>query len=114
MASNGAKLYKLYVGNIPWTVGHTELRQYFSKFGPVNLASVVFDKSTGVSRNFGFVFFGNKEGFEKAQSVQQHKLEGNNLTVQPANTNNSSEQKKKRTIYRNSSVFEVLKQKQQQ
>lgn len=91
MANNAAKLYKLYVSNIPWTVGHSELRQYFSKFGPVNVASVVFDKSTGLSRNFGFVFFGNKEGFEKAQSAPQHKLEGNALRVAASGQGNNSE-----------------------
>lgn len=84
-----SRLYKLYVSNIPWTVGHSELRQYFSKFGPVNLASVVFDKNTGLSRSFGFVIFGNKEGFDIAQTVEQHKLEGNTLKVQPANSDNS-------------------------
>jgi len=84
MANNANKLYKLFVSNLPWTVSHSELRQYFSKFGPVNLATVVFDKNTGLSKSFGFVLFGNKEGFDNAQAVQQHKLEGNTLKVQPA------------------------------
>lgn len=84
MAGNASRIYKLYVSNIPWTVSHFELRQYFSKFGPVSLANVVFDKSTGLSKNFGFVQFGNKEGFDNAQSFTPHKLEGNTLKVQPA------------------------------
>lgn len=81
-------LYKLYVGNIPWTVGHSELRQYFSKFGPVNIATVVFDKETGLSRNYGFVIYGNRESFESASNVTGHKLEGNILRVQPASSTN--------------------------
>lgn len=83
MASNAPKTYRLFVTNIPWTVSHLELRKYFSKFGPVNLATVVFDKNTGLSKNFGFVTFGNKEGFDNANS-QPHKLEGNILRVQPS------------------------------
>lgn len=81
---NLRSVYKLYVGNIPWTVGHNELKQYFSKFGFVNLATVVFDKNTGLSRNYGFVVYGNREGFERASNTPSHKLEGNVLRVQPA------------------------------
>ncbi|KAL1517257.1 hypothetical protein ABEB36_001044 [Hypothenemus hampei] len=84
MASSTGRLYKLYVSNIPWTVSHSELRQYFSKYGPVNLATVIFDKNTGLSRNFGFVFFGNRQGFEEAQKLIEHKLEGQVLKVAPS------------------------------
>lgn len=88
MASAVARnLYKVYVGNIPWTVGHNELKLYFSKFGPVNVANVVFDRNTGLSRNYGFVFYGNREGFENAINAPggQHQLEGQNLKVFSAN-----------------------------
>lgn len=83
-AQNLRNLYKVYVGNIPWTVGHNELKQYFSKFGFVSQATVMFDRNTGLSRAYGFVVYGNREGFEKATSTTNHKLEGNVLKVQPA------------------------------
>lgn len=90
MASGGAaaarSLYKLFVGNVPWTVSSQELKLYFSKFGHVNTAVVVFDKNTGLSRNYGFVTFSNQNGFDSATNVQPHKLEGNLLKVQPAST----------------------------
>ncbi|CAG9770729.1 unnamed protein product [Ceutorhynchus assimilis] len=86
------KFYKLFVSNLPWTVSHQELRQYFSKFGPVNVCTVVFDRSTGLSKRFGFVSFGNRQGFEEAQSAQEHKIEGQIIQLAPANQeNNSSE-----------------------
>ncbi|KAJ8950177.1 hypothetical protein NQ314_008030 [Rhamnusium bicolor] len=89
MAGNVVRnLYKLYVGNLPWTIGHNELKKYFSKFGHVNLATVVFDKKTGLSKNFGFVTFSNREGFEKAANIQSHKLEGNTIKVQPTSGSN--------------------------
>lgn len=83
-AQNLRNFYRLYVGNIPWTVSHLELKQYFSKFGFVNQAIVVFDKNTGLSRNYGFVVYGNRDGFEKATNTTVHKLEGNILNVQQA------------------------------
>lgn len=77
-------LYKLYVGNVPWTVSHKELKLYFSKFGHVTNSLVVFNKKTGISRNYGFVTFATKEAYEAAQNFTQHKLEGNNLRVRSA------------------------------
>lgn len=86
MAGNAARgLYKLYVGNLPWTVGHNELKKYFSKFGHVNSATVVFDKKTGLSKNYGFITFSNREGLENATFLSTHKLEGNSLKVETSN-----------------------------
>lgn len=91
MASNAVRsAFKLYVGNLSWTVGSNELRKYFSKFGHVTIANVAFDKNTGLSRNYAFVGFSTREGFENALN-NKHKLEGLTLNVQPANsgTNNN-------------------------
>lgn len=87
--------YKLYVRNIPWTVGSPELRKYFAKFGQVTNSTVIFDKKTGLSRNYGFIVYANKDGFEAAKNTETHKLEGNVLRIQPAgsyNLNNQSEE----------------------
>lgn len=87
MAGNGTRnLYKLYVRNLPWTVGHNELKKYFSKFGHVNLATVIFDRKTGLSKNYGFVSFSNREGFENATFQSAHNLEGNSIKVQATNS----------------------------
>ncbi|XP_059470436.1 uncharacterized protein LOC132193656 [Neocloeon triangulifer] len=77
-------IQRIFVGNLPWTVGHQELRHYFSEFGNVASAYVVFDKNTGMSRGYGFVSFGNQNAFANAINKQNHLLEGNNLTVNPA------------------------------
>lgn len=51
MASSVTRsIQRLYVGNLPWTVGHTELRKYFEQFGKIVSAKVIFDKNTGVSK----------------------------------------------------------------
>lgn len=85
MSSNAARnLFKLYVANIPWTVSNRELKVYFSKFGHVTNSLVVFDKKTGLSKNYGFITFANREAFENANNFTDHKLEGNTLRVQPS------------------------------
>ncbi|XP_022911226.1 uncharacterized protein [Onthophagus taurus] len=85
-----SRAVKLYVGNIPWTVGHIELKNYFSKFGPVAFANVIFDRKTGLSRNFGFVMFSNRDGFDKATNTKQHELEGRTLKLQKVHDSTTS------------------------
>lgn len=75
---------RIFVGNLPWTVGHRELRNYFSEFGHVISANVIFDRNTGMSRGYGFVVFSTPAGFEHASNKQTHILEGTKISVQAA------------------------------
>ena len=77
-------LNKLFVGNLPWTIGTTELKLYFSKFGHVHSSSVIYDKASGISKGYGFIAFSTREGYNSALNKQYHSLEGRSLTVQTA------------------------------
>ncbi|CAN7997528.1 unnamed protein product, partial [Ixodes hexagonus] len=79
MASRNA--LKVFVGNLSWTVGRKELRDYFSQFGYVASSNVVFNKETGMSKGFGFVVFGNRDGFMNATKQQQHTFEGTTVSL---------------------------------
>ena len=46
---------KLFVGNLPWSVGDVELEEIFRPHGEVQSARVITDRETGRSRGFGFV-----------------------------------------------------------
>jgi RNA recognition motif-containing protein len=48
-------LVKLFVGNLPWSVGDDELSRFFAPHGDVQSARVITDRDTGRSRGFGFV-----------------------------------------------------------
>lgn len=78
--------YKLFIGNLPWTIGKKELQLYFSKFGHVASSSVVFDKQQGCSKGYGFVVFSNRDAFNSAFNQNVHFLEGRVLNVQGANS----------------------------
>lgn len=45
----------IYVGNLPYTTGDSEVRTLFEQYGEVSSASVIMDKFTGKSRGFAFV-----------------------------------------------------------
>ncbi len=46
---------RIYVGNLPYTIGNEQLAQVFSAYGDVSEATVVMDRDSGQSKGFGFV-----------------------------------------------------------
>lgn len=72
--ANAARSLKLFVGNIPWTIGHRELRNYFGQFGKVAWAQVIFDRRTGISKGYGFVSYQKATALENLQQKQKHVL----------------------------------------
>jgi len=79
--------FRVFVGNLPWTISSAELKHFGASFGQVSGAHVVFNKSTGMSKGFGFLIFSNKEGYDNVLKVgggSSHSLEGNFLTCSPA------------------------------
>lgn len=77
----GKILHKLRVVNIPWTIGDLQLKQYFSQFGFVNHAKVVFDRRTGMSKNYGYLEIADKNTYLGIINKQNHNLEGHDLHV---------------------------------
>ena len=57
---------RIYVGNLPWAYGSTELEQLFKQYGDVAAAEVIMDRETGRSRGFGFVQMANDADMEAA------------------------------------------------
>lgn len=46
---------KLYVGNLPYSFGDSDMHDAFSQYGTVDSAKVVMDRDSGRSKGFGFV-----------------------------------------------------------
>lgn len=76
---------KLYVGNLPFDVTETDLRDMLSQHGAVNEINVIMDKITGRSRGFAFVTMNTKEGFDAAiKGLNGKEWKGRALTVNEA------------------------------
>jgi RNA recognition motif-containing protein len=84
------QFYKLFIRNLPWTVSSHELRTYFSQFGYVTRATVLYNNDTGLSRGFGYVDFNKREAFEAVMSQPQHVLEGQRLRVEEGSSRRRS------------------------
>jgi len=76
---------KLYVGNLPYTVGVDELRAHFTEAGEVVDAVVISDKYSGRSKGFGFVEFATDEMAAKAIEMFNGKdFQGREIIVNEA------------------------------
>lgn len=76
---------KLYVGNLSYSIGDSNLQDLFSAYGTVTSAQVVMDRETGRSKGFGFVEMGTDQEANAAISALNGKeVEGRALTVNEA------------------------------
>jgi RNA recognition motif-containing protein len=66
---------KLYVGNLPYSVGDQDLQDAFASFGEIVSVRVVTDRETGRSKGFGFVEMAN----DNDANTAIEKLNGSSL-----------------------------------
>lgn len=78
----GVESFRVFVTNLPWTVGDQQLTSYFAQFGPVLEARVAYDRPTGLSRGFGFVKFRFEDSVAAAKNAEKLLLDGKLLSVE--------------------------------
>ena len=75
----------IYVGNLSGQVTEEDLQEAFKAFGDVTSIKIVKDKSSGVSRGFGFVEMRSQtEGEAAIASLNSKELKGLKLIVNEA------------------------------
>lgn len=58
--------YKLYVGNLAYSVTEADLQTLFAQAGAVKSVALIKDKFTGQSKGFAFVEMENQQGMDTA------------------------------------------------
>ena len=77
--------FKIFVGNLPFSVDNNRLQQEFAQFGNVESAKIIMDRNSGRSRGYGFVEFADKAGADAAvEKMNDHEMDGRKLTVSHA------------------------------
>lgn len=81
----------IYIGNLSYDVTKEDLLNAFKVFGEVISAYVINDRSTGVSRGFGFVEMLSKESGQAAiSSLNGTLLKGRSINVNEARARQNS------------------------
>jgi RNA recognition motif-containing protein len=75
----------IYVGNLPYFVTESDVRQAFETFGSVESINVIKDRYTGESKGFCFVEMADQSEAQKAiEGLNGKKLNGRMLSVSVA------------------------------
>ena len=88
------KIMRLFVGNLPWSIGDNELRDLFSEFGEVTDSKVIKDRDTGRSRGFGFIEMDDEAGEAAIKGLDGSEQDGREIRV------NVAEERKPRDNFR--------------
>jgi len=76
---------KLYVGNLPYDTGETQLQDLFAQAGTVETVKVMRDMATGRARGFAFVEMASDDEAQAAiNKLNSYELGGRALTVNEA------------------------------
>lgn len=75
----------IYVGNISYTMTEQDLEELFEEFGEVTSARIIYDRSSGRSKGFGFVEMSTSEaGLAAIEALNQKEVKGRGIRVNEA------------------------------
>lgn len=77
-------MFRVYVGNLPYSVRDAELKDFFEKAGCKVTEATVLIMPDGRSKGFGFVSLEDKESFEKAKGLSGTDMMGRQVRVDEA------------------------------
>ena len=86
---------RLFVGNLPYSVGESELEAAFAEHGTVVSTVVICDDESGRSRGFGFIEMETDEMAESAAgALDGSEIDGRRLRVNVAQPKNNNHQRR--------------------
>ncbi len=75
---------KIFIGNLPWSVGDDALKETFGQFGAI-VECVVIKERDGRSKGYGFVTYTQTEAAEAAiKAMNGEEYEGRRINVNEA------------------------------
>ena len=76
---------KLYIGNLPYSVTDTALRELFTPLGEVSSVSIITDRNTGQPKGFAFIEMADDAAAKQAISqINGKTIDSRSITVAEA------------------------------
>ena len=74
---------KIFVGGIPHSVDDNNFKEFFTQFGEVTEAWLMYDPQTSRPRGFGFIVFIAEEAMERCLQKTHHNMSGKMVEARP-------------------------------
>jgi len=74
----------IFVGNLPFTITETELRELFEEYGTLETIKLITDRESGRSRGFGFVEMDNADADAAIKALNGKEMGGRSIKVNQA------------------------------
>ena len=81
---------KIYVGNLPFSVTESEIRELFGQYGTVDSVVLPTDRETGRPRGFGFLEMSRADASRAIQNLNGKSMGGRALRVNEAQERTST------------------------
>ena len=75
---------KLFVGNLPFSVDESQVRELFEQHGTVLSFNMINDRETGRPRGFGFIEMSTSDAQNAISALNGHMLGGRAMKVNEA------------------------------
>ena len=91
---------KIYVGQLPYNVNESELKELFSKFGELASVNLIMDRYSGRSKGFGFIDMPNNSEADTAiKALNKSMLKGREIKVNQVQKSRRDKRAKRRPRY---------------
>ena len=75
----------IFIGNLPYKIQESELRELFEDYGELTSLKIITDKQTGQSKGFGFAEMPDRECALKAlEDLNEAEIYGRHIVVKEA------------------------------
>lgn len=96
---------KIFVGGISQNTQNSDIRKYFSKFGPIKESRILYDGKSGKSRGFAFVLYQKPESVDQVFSGIEHKLKSKVIEIKRFSNEKMKEMEELETLILTSSTI---------
>ena len=90
----------IYVGQLPYNVDESELKELFTEFGEIASVNLIMDRFSGRSKGFGFIEMPNNSEADTAiKALNKSMLKGREIKVNQVQQQKRNKRAKRRPRY---------------
>ena len=93
-------IIEIYIGQLPYNVNESELKELFSEFGKIDSVKLIMDHYSGRSKGFAFIDMPNNSEADRAiKALNKSMFKGRDVKVNQVQQTRREKRSKRRSRY---------------